>query len=508
MRVVGLAIVSILLASCAVVPPASQDTAAPVTRTLVVEGPSTADLEEMVASTVVPRGTAFNIASLGHVVNAAAGTFGWPCDEFDWIWDNPDTPDHPLTRAMSGACRGIWAEYSEVLVLRAWTDLPAPDEISWSRARVAFTCTLPRTPIFGTGSNFYDEGALAYDADADEWWIRSKGGMTRINIPADPGLDPAVYLDNPSACPVATPYGNRILDQDLLAGLSAPAQQFSDFAIVDGRIWASHTEFYNVAGRDNLTFSSIKTDGTDPRGAWRAGPAGVNDPLKNAYHANKVSGWLGVLPPWWAAQYAPGKKLVAGDQRGAGAFGGDFGPGCYAIDPDELLAPGTSFNNSFPLLVYPGTGQLGWAPGYTNGERRDYATMEFIDDGFSCSLFYGWMKGNGPNFYGVGPAGCPQVKGWHSHPYTPMGYLYYGSTLALVATGQVSPWQIQPDESFPLDMVWENPANGFNANCKRPYVTGSAYSAKHKRLLLLQLKAYKETPSSNPLPVIHVIDFS
>lgn len=406
---------------------------------------------------------------------------------------------------------GIIAAVAAAIVfsVQKWEAVaPDFDDIRFSDAKYVRSFILPATPIFGTGQRFYDNGSLAFDQDAGELWIYCKGGLTRISIPPDPGHPPSAYMDNPGICPVAQPYGERVKVDSLLAGFTSPAQTFGGFAILNGRIECNWSEFYNVAGRDNLSISSIALDGSDPRGGWRVGPAGWPDPVKDTFHANKVSGWMTVLPARWANANVGGRRIAVSDQRGAGAFGGDFGPGVYVYSPDPTAPPGGGLGG-MPLLVYPGTGTNGWDPGYTNGERRSYSSMEAIWTGRrSLSFVHFWMKGTPPNFYGNCPSpGCPDCnKGWHSGPYRPMAYVTAGTDLARVARGELRPWEVQPLEEVELTFVWDNPlVSAADPNCKRPYVTGSAYDGR-RYLYLLQLRAYKPCPSCNPLPAIHVVD--
>jgi len=523
-----------LVAGCAYVPtpPPSADVVVEVP----VRAPRAAELEIAALLEAIPEEETLSalrsnpfVFSLGYVAEATSAS-AW--DEFLHCWDFPDTfyvdaapsaQRTPEAVAVAAACSNVLDDLEAVLVFRGWTLAPAPPAsvggwIPWKgRARHLYTVKLPQLPVFGTGQKFLDTADLDTD-EAGNVWMRTKGGVVQLVIPPDPGLDPASYLDDPAACPTATEAAGapRVIDAEVVV-LADPAKTFGGFAILNGRSWFASYENYNVAGRDNYTVTCVRLDGTGKLGPWRVGPANHGVPLVDAYHANKVSGGVDRVPRWLAALLG-GRELSCWDQRPAGAFGGDFGPGCYVFFADPTTVEGGHLRG-VPLLVYPKTlwqpDSPTAAPRYLNGENRRYAAVQWLDDGSSrATYFTAWMKGLGPNNYG--PAqGCPGFtdKGWNSQPYEEWFYLYSAADLLAVYEGKLKPWQVQPVEEVRPDFLWQDPMRGFDPDCKRPYVAGAAWKlvdANTALLYLLQLRAYQvQTPSgqSNPLPVIHVVEF-
>ena len=384
-----------------------------------------------------------------------------------------------------------------------------------------YTFKFPNKAVFGAGRKFLDRGDLAYDPATNKLYLWSKGAIREISIPDNPGDKASEeYLDNPGACPVSDQVGTAF-DTTALGSLCDPAKSFGGFEVIEDRFWLNFWEFYNTAGRDNLGVACVDTDFSNPRGAWRVGPAGSNIPHSKAFHANKCHQIVMRGDPAWVLKYTgkqDGEVGFSFRQRGAGAFGGAKGPGLFSWDADPTKPHGDHLNGSM-LLSYQGNE---WAAGYRNAEYDWHVAGTWVyGPGFSTVLYFygkghmskaeadnlasGSLQGhsNGPNWYGQPPYGCNGDKGWHANPYTPEVYMYDADILGEVQMGNIDPRSgIQHYGQMNTDFLWKHP--GAAGGCRELWMSGATYDPVNRRLFVLQLKAYK-TGGSNPLPVVHVL---
>ena len=109
-------------------------------------------------------------------------------------------------------------------------------------------------------------------------------------------------------------------------------------------------DWYNVAGYDQDSIGWSDLDMTGAQGVWHIGERG-NDVFHNA----KTCNYLFQAPESFASENLDGKWLIAGNHRGAGAFGGSQGPTLYALAPWEDGNPPESGQNldALALLYYP-----------------------------------------------------------------------------------------------------------------------------------------------------------
>ncbi|MHC4925495.1 MAG: hypothetical protein ACYTG4_15675, partial [Planctomycetota bacterium] len=368
--------------------------------------------------------------------------------------------------------------------------------LAWSDFQYlgAFSC--PRNRDWA----FLDYGGIAHVPTRNTLIITGRKGLVEIDIP-EPVFSPD---DNPADLNTATVLSDEAasLGKLLKPMLKFKSRRVGGFAWYEDRLWIGMFEFYNVAGKDNLGIVSLSDQLDDPRGAWRVGPAQVNRPTKDLFHANKTHGYVTNVPPAWAATYAPGKLLASGRHRGAGAFGGAQGPSLYVWSPD-LDKPAGGALEGQPLFVYPTNGRKWLSGDYKN---RDLFTACWVWSDKGQAVLIGSTKGLGANFYGPGPTECYPDKGWHAPPYEPRIYLMDAFQLGQVATGNMKPWQPQPYESVVPAFPWRTPAKGENPDCRHPWFSAMAYDPYGRRLYVLQGRAYL-TDNSNG-SVVHVFQVS
>jgi len=329
--------------------------------------------------------------------------------------------------------------------------------------------------------------------------VMNRTGLVELTVPSPVRS----ANDNPEDLPIAeelTPPFN--LFDAVGDWLPFPKKRLGGIAWLDGRLWIACFEFYNAAARDNPGIVSLTDRFEDPRGAWRVGPAGVNQPIKHLFHANKTNSYLCAVPPSWAAEYAPGTVLASGRQRGAGAFGGAQGPTLYAFRPSLDVPPGGNFG-AVPLMIFP-TDSRTWADGTYRNDDDYEVTWVWTDKG--QTILVGSTKALGQDVYGPGPEQCYPAKGWHAPPYQPRIYLMDPRELGEVAQGRRQPWDLRPYETLVPDFPWRTAAKGESPECRHPWFAGLAYDPRGRRVFVLQTKAYDT--QGYDASVIHVLQVS
>ncbi|NNE43228.1 MAG: hypothetical protein HKN12_03395, partial [Gemmatimonadetes bacterium] len=379
-------------------------------------------------------------------------------------------------------------------------DRPLPSgpivPLAWSDFQYVGAIACPRNRDYA----FLDYTGIAYVESRNTLIVNSRKGLVEMTIP-EPVYSPD---DNPRDLNEAQVYTQQPVSpgQVFKSALKFKDRRMGGFAWHEDRIWIGMFEFYNVAGRDNPGIVSLSDTLDDPQGAWRVGPAGVNQPTKQMFHANKTHGYVCRVPPTWAATYAPGKLLASGRHRGAGAFGGAQGPALFVWEPRADAPPGSGLRGT-PLLTYP-TNSRSWMHGaYRN---RDLITATWVWSDKGQAVVIGCTKGLGKNFYGPGPGDCYPDKGWHAHPYEPRIYLMDPYQLGEVAEGRLKPWDPQPYESVVPAFPWRTPAKGEDPNCRHPWFSAMTYDPRGRRLFVLQARAWADGRTNGS--VIHVLQIS
>ncbi|NNE44573.1 MAG: hypothetical protein HKN12_10210 [Gemmatimonadetes bacterium] len=349
------------------------------------------------------------------------------------------------------------------------------------------------------GSMSWAVGAMAYvptrntlvvvGKDAAQNWFEISIPTPVISPNKSPG-DLNTAQDISGWMEVVTPLHTKLGNAKSIGGMT----------FYNGRFWAGMYEFYNVAGRDNLGLISVDANFGDHRGAWRVGPAGVDTPAPNVFHANKTHTDVMVIPDQWRDAYTPGKPLAGGRHRGAGAFGGGKGPALYAFDADINKASG-EHQNGVPLMYFKENGAV-W-PGYRKADGYHSIWISSADQQRQ-TLLVAAKKGLGPNFYGPGPS-CNPDKGWHGHPYEPRLYFIDVNDLGEVARGNLDPWAVQAyEEVMPGDIAWKSPTDaGADPNCRFDWFRDFAFDEANGRLFATQPKAYDVPGQSNRM-IVHV----
>ena len=243
-------------------------------------------------------------------------------------------------------------------------------------------------------------------------------------------------------------------------------------------------------------------------------------------------------PSLWADAHTGGRMMLTGRYRDGG-WGG-MGPSLYAyMPPDEYL--NVAALPAVPLLQYKTSletdGIEGCIPGYQHADEWTGGAWVHDDSGNQAVLFCG-TKGTGDLFwYGfrssLGPGfpcveremlgeftlcrssdGSPaegdicqgepvSFRGWWSSEFTAGFLLYDPSDLALVASGELSPWEPEPYAFLEIDDYLFLPGGVeeemLGAGVQRRFRLGDAAWDRENRLLyVLELFA------DECAPVVHV----
>lgn len=308
--------------------------------------------------------------------------------------------------------------------------------------------------------------------------------------------EPVISKDRqPSELHEAKPVAKMFDPMRPMAPLLGKARSLGGVTWFEGRFWVATWEFYNAAARDNLGITSFDEDFGDPRGAWRVGPPGVNQPIKDVFHANKTHDYIMVIPENWSSTYTPGLRLAGGRHREAGSNGGGRGPALYAFAANADAPPGADLDG-VPLMYFMEHGKI-W-PEYRRADR--YHAI-WISRGNRQAVIVGSMKGTGPDTYGLG-VGCDANKGFHAPPYEPRMYFIDVNDLGEVARGEKKPWSVRPYEQIVPEEMWGHD-EGDDASCKRDWMEGWAFDEERGLLYASQPKAYEVGRGQNRM-IVHV----
>jgi hypothetical protein len=206
-------------------------------------------------------------------------------------------------------------------------------------------------------------------------------------------------------------------------------------------------DWYNVGGQDldSLGWSNLKM--RRARGMWYIGPR-----FSSEFHNGKTCDYLFLAPESFASTCLEGKRLISGNHRGAGAFGGSQGPTLYALAPweDGKPQPPRAELDALALVYYPEVlecienPELCHFPGYRTADI--WAGGAWIEAGDKSAVLIFGRKGLGPNYYGPGNLDCDPYKGWHADPYEPQILFYDPADIVKVREGAMKPWQVVPYE--------------------------------------------------------------
>jgi hypothetical protein len=219
-------------------------------------------------------------------------------------------------------------------------------------------------------------------------------------------------------------------------------------------------DWYNAAGYDQDSLGWSELDMTGAQGVWHIGERG-ND----AFHNAKTCNYLFKAPETFAVQYLEEKWLIAGNHRGAGAFGGSQGPTLYALAPWEDGNPPESGQNldALALLYYPTVypeclddPAECYFPNYR--AKDDWGGGVWVQTADKSGILIFGRKALGDNCYGTpeqcGGDACDPYKGYHAYPYEPQILFYDPEELKEVMAGTKEPWEVVPYEVYsPLNEV-------------------------------------------------------
>ncbi len=224
-------------------------------------------------------------------------------------------------------------------------------------------------------------------------------------------------------------------------------------------------DWYNTAGYDQDSLGWSDLDMTGAQGVWHIGQRG-----DEVFHNAKACNYLFLAPESFADTYLGGKRLIAGNTREAGAFGGSQGPTLYATAPwDDGNPPAAGQDLSALALLYyrekvscvwddwpdinetPTAGQCDF-PDYRGADH--WTGGAWIDVNGKAAILIAGKKGTGPNCYGTQSecSGDPCIasKGYHAYPYDQQILFYNPDDIIAVVSGAVDPWTVLPEETFSI----------------------------------------------------------
>lgn len=173
------------------------------------------------------------------------------------------------------------------------------------------------------------------------------------------------------------------------------------------------------------------------------------------------SDYLFEIPQEWAQQYTPGLRLATGRYRDGGWSG--FGPTLAVIGPwNEGNPPADGSTIASTILIkysdhYEGEPDPWYEmDGYTHSD--EWAGGAWLTAGDKSAVVFVGTKGIGETWYGDpnGPCmecGLPHLRGWWSDSFEGWFLLYDSADLALVAMGEMLPYEIQPYAHLNIDDV-------------------------------------------------------
>lgn len=279
------------------------------------------------------------------------------------------------------------------------------------------------------------------------------------------------------------------LTQQENTGNSGP-YEFGDVIVLGDDICWTIYEYYNVAGRDHLSYGCTKSlDASGSSGLWHIGPYSNGKP-HNYFHTVQTSDYI-------AYNYNASSQgcLLSGRTRAAGAFGGSSGPALYELCPPSThQATGTEILSASVLMTFPS--DIQWASKYKPKDMwRGVAVL-----GRTVLMFV--RKAQGPVFYKHDPRPAwnysddkPQQLcsgeggGYHAGPYEAQFQLYDWEDLKEVQDGKRDAWDVLPYSTFAIPGWWDT--------CKQE-IGDMAYDPVSNRVYITQPNA------DGNRPVVHV----
>jgi hypothetical protein len=259
------------------------------------------------------------------------------------------------------------------------------------------------------------------------------------------------------------------------------------------------------------------------------------------YSAYSLSGYLMEIPAAWADQYAQARYLGSGRFRDGGWSG--MGPALIAYRPWDAAGappPPNTRLEATPLLLYASSQDqpeiAGSLANYQHPDEWEGGAWITTPAGKTAVLFAGTKSLGEKYWYGfVNPLGaglpcvegemvdqftlcrladgspCPaedlvecaghnDYRGWWTTRFEAQFILYDPADLALVATGELAPWEPQPYAVLGIDEhLYHNPArvesDMLGQGVQRRYRLGEvAYDRANGRLYVLELFADEARP--------------
>ncbi|MGD2157597.1 MAG: hypothetical protein PVG32_12055 [Anaerolineales bacterium] len=297
--------------------------------------------------------------------------------------------------------------------------------------------------------------------------------------------------------------------------------------------WGQHFEPQVAVGTHAWFDPDLKTP--DLQGTWFIGG--------QSFYS--VNGYLFDIPAAWADDHAEGRYLATGRFRDGGWSG--MGPALFAyrpwVDENGTPAPAGTHLAETVLLLYessltnPDIERC--LEGYQHPDEWEGGAWLTTETGKSAVLFVGTKSSGAKYWYGfVNPSGpeqpcveeqmvgqftlcrhadgtpCPEedlvecqghndFRGWWSASFEAQFILYDPADLAMVAAGELEPWEPQPYASLNIDEhLFHNPAGVeqemLGSGIQRRFRLGAAaYDRDNTLLYVLELFA------DGVKPVIH-----
>ena len=231
-------------------------------------------------------------------------------------------------------------------------------------------------------------------------------------------------------------------------------------------------DWFNVSACDQDSLGWSNPDMGSPHGVWHIGNRNPQpgDEEFNEFHNSRTCDYLFKAPADFADKYLGGKRLIAGNQREGGTYGGSQGPTLFAVAPWKDGNPPSDGQNldAMALIYYRERFDCAWnessemiaKPASGACDFPDYRAMDrwtggaWVQTGHVSAILIFGRKAIGDNCYGTQTEcsgdPCDMYKGYHAYPYETRVLFYDPEDLKAVISGTKEPWEVLPYVSHSL----------------------------------------------------------
>jgi lysophospholipase L1-like esterase len=238
-----------------------------------------------------------------------------------------------------------------------------------------------------------------------------------------------------------------------------------------GKIVWNLRDWYNVSACDQDSLGWSNPDMSSPQGVWHIGSRGSSSGEEefNEFHNSRTCDYLFKAPEDFADKYLGGKRLIAGNHRESGTYGGSQGPSLFATAPWKDGNPPSDGQNldALALVYYRERFGCAWneesemipKPGAGACDFPDYRAFDnwtggaWVQSGSVSAILIFGTKSMGDNCYGTQEHcgdPCNMGKGYHAYPYETQVLFYDPEDLKAVISGTSEPWEVLPYKTYSL----------------------------------------------------------